>query len=269
MKKLLILVMILFTLCGCTDDGPISNPASEVSSFEVMDTVQDYLEENYNLNRDYYLGSGIRTLSFDSDKICEGNSDVFPVYFNDRILFMVVLKDGTSEVILPEKTMEKMSEDDHFILYEIENEILYISETENISLYTDESSVLPEEIQKVITKNFEGKITENPMGTRKIIIKTVKPSGGKDGQSLDYAHDHIIIRFAQGDREKQISDYEAFCNGKVGNDDPDLETYIFYFDPLSDTEMDKLVDLSNQLPYVESAAKDKVADLIDPTTVDQ
>lgn len=110
---------------------------------------------------------------------------------------------------------------------------------------------------------------ENPMGKTRSIIKTEKPiDGGAELNPDGYANDRIIIRFEEGNREEQIADYEKVCNGKVQSDINTGNIYIFVFEPLSDKEMQKLLDLSDDLPYVKAASLDKISKPTDPARKD-
>ena len=264
MKKALLVIMMAI-LCACTEVSikDVENPVSEISGLELQEMVKTYLLENGDLKKDYYIGTGIRTLSLTSD-ISEGKTDVFPVYCDDQLILLVLHRLEGDLIVVPEEVLKYISENNNYLITETEGNVYYLSQEEILLIDGDEKYEFSDVTSKLLEKVREKINEENVMGKDKIIIKMMKPIDGKDSGFVPsgmFANDHIIIRFAEGNREEQIEVYEEFCHGKVQSDINTSDVYIFVFDPLSDEKLQKLLDDSNALDYVEAASLDKLNEL--------
>jgi hypothetical protein len=268
MKKILVMIMMIL-LCACAGQEFVTNSKAEISSVEIAEEALGYISDHYSLRREYYVGDGVKTLIVNEDgKIADGETEVFPVYYNDDILFMVLAKEGECRFVEPSDAMAAIIRNNKYLIFEVSGNVFYLSQDEFLMIDGDKKFVIPEDMNALISKKYDGKFIDNPMGEERVIIKTKKPIDGGE-QKDPVGDDHIIVRFKEGDREKQIADYEAFCNGNVDVNDPNNEIYIFYFDKLSLPELNKLVEESNKLDYVEIAQLDQQNELIDPVKVNE
>ncbi len=275
-------MIMMLALCSCmgTDDPGkkeiITNPAVETVIFD-MDTaaIKTFIEDNYSLKKDYYLGNGIRTLVPGKD-LTEGNVEVFPVYRDNSLAFLIIDdkdKEGY-DFITDSEIMDAFQNDIKNLLLEIDGNIYYLSADIMIPVYGDKEFQLTEEMQKLL-ETYQSQITEdNVMGETRQIIKMTKPLDPDDGSSLNgetvkidgkkYCSHRIIVIFKEGDRADQIAKYESFCKGTVQSDNTDYDYYVFEFDPLDATSLKGLLENTEKLSYIESASLDPQIELIDP-----
>ena len=262
-RALMMIIMIL--LCACTEVSvkDLKNPISEISGFELQEMIKTYLLENGDLKKNYYMGNGIRTLSL-TGNMSEGKTDVFPVYCEDQPILLLIHRSDNDLIAVPEKALKCISENNNYLIVETEENIYYLSKDEILLIDGDENYGFSEAENKILDKVRANIEEENIMGKDKAIIKMLKPIDGQDSGFVPsgmFANDHIVIRFVEGNREEQIKAYEEFCHGKVQSGINTSDVYIFEFSALSDADIQKLVDDSNALDYVEAASLDKINEI--------
>ena len=86
MKKIILVIMMVL-LSSCAGEKFAGNPVSQTSPVEIAEASLAYIKENYSLRREYYAGSGVKTLSVAENRIREGEKAVYPVFYNEDILF--------------------------------------------------------------------------------------------------------------------------------------------------------------------------------------
>lgn len=265
MKKILIMLLSLLCLCtGCSKEV-ISNPASKKAVFLYQEDAIAYISENYDRYKDHYFGSGILTLKIEGKELIDGDIDIIPVYEGEKMIFVILGKDEI-KIIDDEQVLNKLDGDKKFVILQIEDNVC-LFDTEGLTMIDGESSYThPEELSNFLKKEFGDKIPENLLGKDKSIIKMKEPKGDIIDGKVNPKNDHILIQFQEGDITEQISMYEDFCKGKCETGENTAGVYIFYFDALSDPDMNKLVEDSNKLDYVKTASIDHENELIEPVT---
>ncbi len=265
-KTILTFLMSLMFLCtGCSKQIP-TNEKSDEPGFLFNQQVIEYIDANYDHKVSYYYGTGIKALAVEDDHIVNGKTEIIPIYREDEPIFFIIYG-SEAKMIKADKVSDYIRHNHKYIVIEAENELCLISADGVITFDDDVSYLLDEKISSLIKKEIGNRFQDNIMGSGKSIIKMVNPKDPDIKENADSANDHIIVKFKDGDRTEQIAKYEEFCKGKAQSGSNTSDIYIFYFDALSSEELNKLLEESNKLNYVEIAQLDKQNELIDPVKV--
>ena len=265
MKKVLIMLLSILCLCACSKQIP-TNPPSKKAAFLYRDESVSYIGEHFDRNKEYYYGTGISSLKIEGGKIVEGDTDIIPVYQGEELVFLI-LGGEENKIVDDDEILHGFNGNKNFVILEIENDLCLFDADSMTVIDGDPSFTLDDDLSSFLKKEFGAAIPENLFGKEKAIIKMKEPKGdGIIDDKTDPDNDHIIIRFKDGNREEQIRMYEEFCKGKCETGENTSDIYIFYFDALSDADMNDLVERSKMLDYVEAASIDHENELIDPVT---
>ena len=99
------------------------------------------------------------------------------------------------------------------------------------------------------------KLKKNNLGTH--VISLTGPGMNTDGNGNYYSNRRIVVKFTEGDIERKVADFEAFCNGKLKSTVKSSGAYVFLVEQRSYLEMKQLVEQANALDYVSSAFMDE------------
>ncbi len=264
MKKALLIIMMILLCTGCSKE-PLSNPLAENAGLFYEQEARSYISEHYSADSNYYIGTGIRTLSVDGKTVGEGKTDITPVYQDDDLMFLIIHNEKGNQIITPEKTMAYIAEHDRYVIFEMKESIYLIGEGALFSVLDDEEYEIDEDLRKLIEKECGKTFEVNMMGSKKALIKMIQPKEDPKDQPQTVANDRIVVKFKDGDREKQIAMYEEFCNGKVQSKLNSSDIYIFVFDPLNEKALNRLLEDTQALSYVESASLDRINGLNPPS----
>lgn len=73
-----------------------------------------------------------------------------------------------------------------------------------------------------------------------------------------FADNHLVVRFKDGNREEQIEKFKAFCNGNLSSHLKLGDVYVFETAEHDADNIEKLVEASKELDYVEAVGLDKI-----------
>ena len=257
--------MLLSLICicsGCSKEIP-TNHLSDKAGFLFDEETIRYIYQNFDPHSSYYYGTGIKSLAMKEDQIADGDMDLIPVFKEDEPIFVIV--SGKEDRMVRSKNfLEYIKVHQKYVILEAEGNLCLLSADGLIVIEGDETYSFPEELQTSLREIFDNRFEDNLMGTKKSIIKMRKPNDPGIDEKTKAADDHIIVRFREGDRIEQIAKYEEFCHGKAQTGPNTSDIYIFYFDAMSLPDLNRLVEESNKLDYVEIAQLDEQNELIDP-----
>lgn len=265
MKKVLI-IMLMILLCACSENrlDDLKNSKSEITTDQALVKVTTYLISGYDLEKNYSVSDGIKTIDLDH-KLSDGDTSVFTVYCDDAPIFLFLKDKDGERIVKPEEAMKRMDEDHYYVIVETEENIYCVSSKEILLIDGDEDYELPKDTETLTEKVKEAIKEENPMSQSRTAIEKKSSSGLPKQQ----ANDRVIVRFKDGNREKQIADYEKFCHGKAQSGVNSSDIYLFIFDPLSDEDLKKLIEESEKLDYVAAVSVDKISELQRPASEKQ
>ncbi len=257
MKKrtiILVLSILIMLLYGCTENDELSYTKNELVKdygFNKEDELIEYIRSHFDKNQSYSMGNGIIILDLDT----ESNEEfqVFPVYCDDELIFLVLYEDNTIYCSDME-VLEFIEKNNEYVILKADNNT-YCASKKKLLLINGEKKNLSSQKKKVINKIRSGTIDINLMGIEKRTIRIVSE---KENQiTVDETkciNDKIIIRFTGDNINNKIRMYEAFCHGRVEGPQSNDGTYVFCFEPLNSNDLRILLDASNGLGYVLNAS---------------
>ncbi|MBQ2658446.1 MAG: hypothetical protein IJF87_07770 [Erysipelotrichaceae bacterium] len=251
MKKLLS-VILLILLAACTSET-VETMENEVSVVDktTEEEIISFLAENRDTGNGFAIGTGICSVgNQDSQEIC-----IYPLYEDDRLVTLVI-KDDTLRYVTDEALLNVIREDGMYLIVNSGPDVIYVDKETAVLLSGKEDCLEKKETEEMIKRIRLSIGTENPMGKQKKKL-TVKKTGDDTAENGRYRNDRIIVSFKEGDVEKMISDYEAFCGGKAQSGPNTSNVYIFVFEPLNDKDLHALLDESRGLDYVSGVSLDQ------------
>lgn len=255
MKKLLTLMAICLLITGCSrKEYDLNNETVKITEDEKA-YISYIIQLSMNYTTDNVVADGLRVLNCDDpDNIHSEDTVIYPVFNNDVLTDVILKQDEYSVVSLDEST--PCSDED---------EIAFVSINDNIYL------VRNGEFKMVCMKNDaddkDRKIMKRLANCHMLTAKSVRVNAFKAVENPDtfidedgriYSSKRIVVKFAEGDYEKYISEYEQFCGGTLHSSIKSINQYVFEFDAKTVIQMKELVEKSNALDYVVNASLDGV-----------
>ncbi len=259
MKKILILLLILFMLSGCAANDIIEKNRKEVVSFE---TVLDDVAEATQGQGERYLGTGIVMSRFVDGFIeCSGRV-IYPLFEGDHIVMLIVYDYDKYFNITDEEALSAVENN-------LGKSVSYVDRDPDIILVTGNSmnviygdnnclkmfSRLEEETMKKLQRIK----MINPLGERKVRLYdhisdghlVTDPDTGRQ-----YSNSRLVVRFAEGNTGSYIKEFSDYCQGKLKSQNGDL--YVFEVTPASYTVLMNLIQMSKDtFKYVQDVFLDE------------
>lgn len=268
-KIVLSALIVLLSACGeVNTSGITKNELVKDYGFDMESELIEYISDHFDKKQSYSLGNGIKVL--DLDKKPDSELQLFPVYCDDELAFLVLYGNETIYLSDPE-LLNSIVENDTYLILKAEQNVYFVSR-EKLLLLSGEEKELPKKTIDKIDQIRNGTIEKNLMGIEKRAIR-IEPEQEKQQPVINetrYYNDRIVVRLASDKVENKIRMYEAFCHGRVEETDSGDFTYVFMFEPLDSNNLQILLDASKALSYVLDASlvekTESLAEDIDLTT---
>ena len=269
-RNVALYISILF-LCGCSGDieqKSMKNDLVKGYGFEMEEELIEYIGENFDKKQEYSMGNGIVVL--DLDKKSDNELQMFPIYCDNELAFLVLYGNGAIYLSDPE-LLNSIAENDEYLILKAEQNV-YFASKEKLLLLCGEEKELPKKTIDKIDKIRNGTIEKNLMGIEKRAIRIMPEQENQQSiiNEARYYNDRIIVRLVSDKVKNKIRMYEAFCHGRVEETESEDFTYVFLFEPLDSNNLQVLLDASKALSYVLDASlvekTESLAEDIDLTT---
>lgn len=255
MKRILFLICLLLVLSACGVEKTLilnKNMDTENISSEVLNAANEHVFTNEGF---YYLGSGISVPEVTSDgSLTDKTINLYPLYLDDEFV-SYIKENADGEINFMDDAEEVEFKDNSFVI-DCEGNVYVIDESGDTVIAGDKTKRLDKKIIEKLVKDSKSDAT---LGLRKRLVKWDEVvTDFKTG--IRYSSNRLVVVFEEGDRDKMVSDFAEFCNGKFKSSIKSIGQYTFEVEPSSYLKLNELAEKAMQLDYVKAAHLDEQKD---------
>lgn len=266
MRKILVIIMAVLLLAGCTQDNTIVTENRAVNSFP--EEILDFACELTEGHGERYIGTGVAVSVYADMCIPDTGPVLYPVFENDILVLVLMHEHGDISVLDCDlAAMESY----------LGSEVSYVEVEGNIYLVTDNdiyfiSGNLGYELKEVeerVMKKLQKIQGINPMGRRRIRLYDNISDGNTvtDPETgISYSNSRLVVRFREGDTDKMVQEFAEYCQGTLRTSVGGM--HVFEVKPSSYTVLMSFIDRAMEtFDYIEDIILDRVIDPLDDPVI--
>ena len=249
----MICLLLVLSACGVEKTLILNkNMDTENVSSDVLNAANEHVLTNEGL---YYLGSGISVPEVTAEgTLTDNNSNLYPLYMDDELISYI--KENADGTVSFMDNAEEINLNDNSFVIECEGNTYVIDEGGDMVIAGDKTKKLD---KKIIEKLVKDTKSDAKPGLNKRLVKWDNVViDSKTG--IRYSSNRLVVVFEEGDKDKMVSDFAEFCNGKLKASIKSIGQYTFEVEPSSYLKLSKLAEKAMQLDYVKSAHLDEQKD---------
>ncbi len=262
MKKISIAVMLVALLVtGCAkSQRAIENEIAGINE-DIEQTARQLLA-GANPEGNIELGEGIYAVEVDQNgNPVKSSKSIYPVYINGELVWIIVAGDETG-LVEAHGNIRSIMETEYALLDQ-QGSLILVSADKLAVVKGDEDDLKKYEKNLDILRRRGLKLHITSL-KKKIELRQSEPGTVVDKNGQQYSDHTIIVTFKEGDRQKQIEDYCAFCQGKLRYQVDIINGAVFEFEPKSYSQLQQLLAETMKLDYVLSAELDGISHINSP-----
>lgn len=262
MKKLMLIMLAVLMLAGCTKTVVEDNKAVERTPAEVLDLVADKAGGKNN-----YLGSGIYVSSVAGNDIRNtGEISMYTVFLGDYLTSVLIFNDGRQAVVTDEGTLMDIENalNREVSYVEAGGEIWQVTANKIMTITGTKDAKATEEEEKAM-KKMQKSLKVNPLGIKKIRLyeRIASDDDVTDPDTgIKYSNRLLVVKLKDGDKDKMVSEFETFVKGKLSREISGL--HVFEITPSSYTVLVNLMQEAREnMDFIEDIFLDEVKEPMD------